>query len=205
MKFPVLLPLLLLGSMAASAADDPNAAYLSRLFGEACLHHLGDPEATRQWAQDQHLTPITDPAAFEVFAGPGAKPPNATAPAETTGPDPAAPTVQPAAWFVPGPGQQAFALSLRGGIGACAAWAREADPQAVSNAFLTGVKDPEKPDVAVRDVGERVSTTPFGRLSIIFYVIEAAARRGFLFTVITSERPGGAFQASLQVAPLPAP
>jgi hypothetical protein len=204
-KFHLLPPLLLLGSMATAAAEDTNAQYLSRLFGQACLANLGRPEATRQWAVDHRLTPVTDPAAFAVFAGPGTKPPEAPPAAETPGPAPGPAAVQPAAWFVPGPGKQAFVLSLRGAIGACAVWAQAADPEGVTNAFLNGVRDPEKPDIEVRDVGQRVSTTPFGKLTIIFYAIEAAARRGFLFTVITSERPGGAFQASLQVAPVAAP
>jgi hypothetical protein len=205
---PHVLPLLLLLGSTAAAADegDANAEFLSRLFGVACLANLGKPEATRQWAVDHHLTAITEPAAFQVFAGPQPEPSKPAAPATAPDSGPAGPPgVRPAAWFVPGPGKEWFALSLRGGLGACAVWAQEADPGSVTNAFLKGVRDPERPDIEVRNIGERVSTTRFGKLSIIFYLIGAAARRGFLFTVVTSEHPGGAFQASLQVAPVGTP
>jgi len=205
---------MLLGSIAPAAAQDTNAAYLQGLFASACLANLGNPEATRKWAADHHLAAITDPASLRVLAGPGAEPTDPKAPAGPTPPDsttataPPAPgpaaasAVQPAAWSVPGPGPQWFALSLRGALGACAVWAQQADPQQVMSGFLKGVADPVNPDVTVRKVGEKTSTTEFGTLTMMLYLIERKATGGFLFTVLTSERPGGAFQASLQVAPV---
>jgi hypothetical protein len=213
-KLHFVLPLMLLGSLPQARAADSNAAYLSNLFGTACLANLGNPEGTRKWAQDQHLAPITDPATFQVFAGPGAVPPDAAPPtgpgaAETTDPADAGSTapspVQPAAWSVPGPGPQWFALSLRGAIGACAVWAQQADPQQVLSAFLKGVADPAQPGIDVHKVAEKTSPTPFGTLTMMIYLIAGKASRDFLFTVLTAERPGGAFQASLQVAPIPHP
>jgi hypothetical protein len=216
-KLHFVLPLVLLGSTAQAAAQDTNAAYLQRLFATACLSNLGNPEGTRKWAVDHHLAAITDPTSFQVFAGPGAEPPDPTAFAGSVPPDttagtaraepgpPATLRVQPAAWSVPGPGPQWFALSLRGALGACAVWAQQADPQQVLSGFLKGVADPANPDVTVRKVGEKTSTTPFGRLTMMLYLIERKAPGGFLFTVLTSERPGGAFQASLQVAPVSEP
>jgi hypothetical protein len=216
-KLHLVLPLVLLGSIAPAAAEESNAAYLQGLFATACLANLGNPEATRKWAVDHHLAAITDPASFRVFAGPGAEPPDPAAPAGSVGPGsgptskPAEPgppdalRVQPAAWSVPGPGPQWFALSLRGALGACAVWAQQADPQEVMSAFLKGVADPANPAVTVRKVGEKTSTTPFGILTMMIYLIAGKASGGFLFTVLTSERPGGAFQASLQVAPVSEP
>jgi hypothetical protein len=216
-KLHFVLPLVLLGSMAQAAAEDTNAAYLQRLFAAACLANLGNPEKTRIWAVDHHLAAIADPASIGVFAGPGAVPSDPTAPAGSAAPGPATaidPTnpgppaashVQPAAWSVPGPGPQWFALSLRGAIGACAVWAQQADPQQVLSGFLKGVADPANPALTVRKVGEKTSTTPFGALTMLLYLIEGKAPGGFLFTVLTSERSGGAFQASLQVAPISAP
>jgi hypothetical protein len=213
-KLHFVLPLVLLGATAQAAAADTNAEYLQRLFAAACLANLGNPEKTRIWAVDHHLVAITDPASFGVFAGPGAVPPDPAAHAGSIAPGsaegtspaeprpPAASRVQPAAWSVPGPGTQWFALSLRGAIGACAVWAQEADPQQVLSAFLKGVADPANSAVTVRKVGEKTSTTPFGTLTMLLYLIAGKAPGGFLFTVLTSERPGGAFQASLQVAPI---
>jgi hypothetical protein len=217
MKLHFVLPLMLLGSIAQAAAQDTNAAYLQRLFAAACLSNLGNPEGTRKWAMDHHLAAITDPASFRVFAGPGAEPPDSTAPTGSTDPgsttptaptepgSPAASRVQPAAWSVPGPGSQWFALSLRGAIGACAVWAQQVDPQQVLSDFLKGVADPANPAVTVQKVGEKISTTPFGTLTMLLYLIEGKAPGGFLFTVVTAERTGGAFQASLQVAPISVP
>lgn len=214
MKLHFVLPLLLLASLPQANAADPNAAFLSNLFATACLANLGNPEATRKWAEDQHLAPITDPATFQVFAGPGAFPPDPATPPRP-GPDPttdpadvgsSAPEgVQPAAWSVSGPGQHWFALSLRGAIGACAVWARQADPQQVLSSFLKGVADPAQPGVDVRKVAEKISPTPFGTLTMMVYLIAGKAPRGFLFTVLAVEQAGGAFQASLQVAPVPLP
>jgi hypothetical protein len=220
MKLHFVLPLVLLGSIAQAAAQDSNAAYLQGLFAAACLANLGNPEGTRKWAVDHHLAAITDPASFQVFAGPGAEPSGPTPPAGSIGPGsptptapptpaepgpPAALRVQAAAWSVPGPGPQWFALSLRGAIGACAVWAQQADPRQVSSEFLKGVAQPANPDVTVRKVAEKTSTTKFGVLTMMIYLIAGKAPGGFLFTVLTSERPGGAFQASLQVAPVSEP
>jgi len=217
-KLRFVLPLMLLGVSPQANAADSNAAYLSNLFATACLANLGNPDGTRKWAEDQHLAPITDPATFRVFAGPGATPPDPATPQRpAAGPttdqttDPAnagssAPEgVQPAAWSVSGPGQQWFALSLRGAIGACAVWARQADPQQVLSAFLKGVADPAQPGVDVRKVAEKTSATPFGTMTMMVYLIAGKAPRGFLFTVLAVEQSGGAFQASLQVAPVPLP
>jgi hypothetical protein len=217
MKLYFVLPFMLLGSIAQAAAEDTNAAYLQGLFAAACLANLGNPEGTRKWAVDHHLAAITDPASFQVFAGPGAEPPDPTAPAGSTDPGSTAATapaepgpsatlpVQPAAWSVPGPGPHGFVLSLRGAIGACGVWAQQADPQQVLSEFLKGAADPANPDVTVRKVAEKTSTTPFGILTMMIYLIAGKAPGGFLFTVLTSERPGGAFQASLQVAPVSEP
>jgi hypothetical protein len=216
-KLHFVLPLVLLGATAQTAAADTNAEYLQRLFAAACLANLGNPEKTRIWAVDHHLVAITDPASFGVFAGPGGAPPDPAARAGSIAPGsaegispaepgpPAASPVQPAAWRVPGPGTQWFALSLRGAIGACAVWAQEADPQQVLSAFLKGVAEPTNPAATVSKVGEKTSTTPFGALTMLLYLIEGKAPGGFLFTVLTSERPGGAFQAPLRVAPISTP
>jgi|HubBroStandDraft_1064217.scaffolds.fasta_scaffold238524_2 hypothetical protein len=214
MKLHFVLPLMLLGSIAQAAARETNAAYLQGLFAAACLANLGNPEGTRKWAADHQLAAITDPASFQVFAGPGAEPPDPMAPTDPGSAvaiapgEPGSPTasrVKPAAWTVPGPGPHGFVLSLRGAIGACGVWAQQADPQQVLSEFLKGAADPANPDVTVRKVAEKTSTTPFGILTMMIYLIAGKAPGGFLFTVLTSERPGGAFQASLQVAPVSEP
>jgi hypothetical protein len=154
------LPLVLPGLTAQAPAEDNTADHLSRLFGGACLTHLGNPEGTRQWAADHDLTPIQDLAVFQVFVGPVPSPPDGAA-----DPQPAAPAaVKSAAWVVLGPGKEWFALSLRGAVGACAVWARQADPPKVKVAFLRGVKDPENPSIDVRHPFGSVShTAPPGR------------------------------------------
>ena len=53
-----------------SAAEDPAASFLIRLFTNVCTTNVGQPEKVRAWAQDKHLQDVTSPAATEVFVGP---------------------------------------------------------------------------------------------------------------------------------------
>jgi hypothetical protein len=75
-----------------SAAADPAAQFLVKLFTTVCIPNLGQPIKVRDWAQERHLQEIQNPAALNVFVGAGDR---------------------GAAWAIPAT-EGSFALSIRG-------------------------------------------------------------------------------------------
>lgn len=166
-------------SASFALANDPGANLVTKLFIDACLPNMGHPEKVRAWAEANRLQPVTNPAALGVFVGPGGK---------------------GAAWAVPS-NTGSFALSLKGTTEACAAWARAADPQEVEAKFKTLVEGVKRPGLELRVDQDKTTPTPFGEAHALVYNVTAVgAHAGFEFTMLTAERVGGAFQASLQVA-----
>ena len=160
-------------------ANDPGANLVTKLFIDACVPNMGHPEKVRAWAEANHLQPVTNPAALGVFVGPGGK---------------------GAAWAVPS-NSGSFALSIRGTTEGCAAWARTADPQEVEAKFKVLVEGVKRPGLELRVDHDKTTPTPVGKAHALVYNVSAVgAHTGFEFTMLTAERPGGAFQASLQVA-----
>jgi hypothetical protein len=151
-------------------AADPAANIVTRIFMDACIPNMGKPEQIRAWAASKHLPPITADAALALFVGPG-----------THGD----------AWAVPSDAGN-FALSIRGTTEGCAVWARTADPGEVETLYKKVIEGIKRPGIDI---------TPAGKARSLVYLVKAQGTPvGFVFTMLTAEHPGNAFQASLQVA-----
>ena len=166
--------LLLCLPQAAQAADD-RAVYLIKLFSAVCVPNMGNPDGVKAWAAARNLGQIDGIAPLAVFVGPGGK---------------------GAAWAVPTKWGK-FALSIRGQTEACAVWAEAADPRDVETFFKTMIEGVSRPGIKVRV--DKDATVGAVR-ALIYNIIAPGAPTGFEFTMLTAERSGGAFQASIQVA-----
>jgi hypothetical protein len=177
MRILTVATLLLIAVQPATA--DPAAAFLTKLFIDVCVANLGQPAKVREWAEQHHLGQIQSPAALAVFVGPGGN---------------------GAAWAIPA-AAGSFALSIRGMTQACAVWARAADPGEVMANFKTIVEGVKRPGIEITPDKDTVSPSPVGEAHALVYNVKApGAPTSFEFTLLTAERPGGAFQASMQAA-----
>jgi hypothetical protein len=144
-----------------------------------CVPNMGKPEQVRAWANEKHLPAITADMPLSIFVGPGGK---------------------GGAWFVPSDAGS-FALSIRGTTEACAVWARKADPGEVESNFKKMMEGVARPGIETSIVEDKTVPTPSGQARSLIYKIKAPdSPVGFLFTMLTAERPGAAFQVSLQLA-----
>jgi len=168
------------GALAADTGEDVNGAFLIGLFNQACVPNRGNVDKIKEFAFTHHFLPITNPEALAVFAGPGE---------------------YGKAWQVPSPTHQHFALSIRGTTEACAVWAQTADAAVVSGAFVKEIEAIAKPGLEVKKQSEETAETQFGKATTISYLVWASdSKKGFDFTLTTTERAGGDFQASIQMA-----
>lgn len=149
------------------------------MFIDVCVPNLGLPTHVREWAEAHHLVQIQNPVALGLFVGPGDK---------------------GAAWTIPS-AVGSFALSIRGMTQACAVWARIADPTEVQTNIKAVVEGVKRPGINVTVDKDTVSPSPVGQAHALVYNVSAPnAPTSFEFTMLTAERPGGAFQASMQAA-----
>jgi len=160
-------------------AGEAAADFLTKLFIDVCIPNMGNPDKVREWANEKHLEPVTNPTALGLFVGTGDK---------------------GGAWVVPARVGN-FALAIRGQTEGCAVWARTAHPGEVEANFARIIEGVKRPGLKINVERDTTSPSPVGRARALVYSIFADnARKGFMFTMLTAERPGGAFQASLQVA-----
>jgi hypothetical protein len=170
---------LLLFTVVPVAAADPGADFLTKLFINVCIPNLGQPMKVREWAEQHHLGQIESSTALDVFVGPGGN---------------------GAAWAISA-AEGSFALSIRGITQGCAVWARTANPGEVMTNFKKIVEGIKRPGIDVTVDKDTVSPSPVGEAHALVYNVTAPnAPTSFEFTMLTAERPGGAFQASLQAA-----
>ena len=175
----ILTAFVLLAAFQSTAVADPAAQFLTKLFIAACVPNMGQPTNVREWAQGHQLAEIQNPVALAMFVGPGDK---------------------GAAWAIPA-AQGSFALSIRGTTQACAVWARAADPAETLALFQKLIDGVKRPGIEIAVDKDSVSSTPVGDAHALAYNVTAPnAPTSFEFTLVTGERPGGAFQASMQVA-----
>jgi hypothetical protein len=181
-KFPMRIMItafVLLSVFQAAAFADPAAQFLTKLFITVCVPNLGQPAKVREWAQGHQLAEIQDLAALGLFVGPGDK---------------------GAAWAVPS-AQGSFALSIRGKTQACAVWARVADPGETLALFQKLIEGVKRPGIEITIIKDDISPSPVGDAHALAYNVKAPnAPTSFVFTLLTAERTGGAFQASMQAA-----
>jgi hypothetical protein len=181
MRGVLLLVLLAVSATPQSAiADDTSANFLLRLFMNVCIPNVGQPERVRAWAAEKHLQEITNPIALHVFVGSGGK---------------------GVAWAVPA-AFGSFALSVRGETEGCATWAQVANPAEVEGYFRKIVEGAARPGVDVGVVKDNRDPSPSGTVHTVVYSVSGTDKEkgGFLYTMVTAERSGGPFQASLQAA-----
>jgi hypothetical protein len=181
MRSVLLLVVLAVSATPQSAiADDASANFLLRLFMSVCIPNVGQPEKVRAWAAEKHLQEITNPVALHIFVGSVGK---------------------GVAWAVPS-AFGSFALSIRGETEGCATWARVADPAEVEGYFRKIVEGAARLGVEVSVVKDTRDPSPSGTVHTVVYSVSGTDKEkgGFLYTMLTAERSGGPFQASLQAA-----
>lgn len=161
-------------------AQDQNAVFLLQIYNNVCLRFLNKPDQVRAWAKEKELPPITDQSVRDSFVGPGAL---------------------SDAWIVPSPTGDRFAVSIRAATQGCAAWAIKADPNYVIPAFIQQIEGFARPGYEIRKDNDESHDTPFGiSRSMSYYMRNTTNDVGFEFSAVTAERPGGVFQATLQVS-----
>jgi hypothetical protein len=162
-----------------SYGADPAAAIFTKIFIEACVPNMGRADLVRSWITGKRLLPITSEAALDVFVGPG----------ERGG-----------AWAIPSK-EGNFAISIRGVTEACAIWAMAANSADVYELFKKLIDGVRRPGIEVTKIEDKIVSTPVGKARSVAYLVRKPdSPAGFVFTMLTAERSGGAFQASLQVA-----
>ena len=170
----------LIAAPPAMAEDDAAASFLTKLYMTVCIPNVGQPANVRAWAAEKHLPPVTSGVALSVFVGPGD---------------------HGGAWAVPS-AFGSFALSLRGESQACAVWARTASASEVEEHFKRILENAARPGVDVVLVKDSRDATAGGSVHTLTYSVTGSDKRvgGFLYTMQVVDRPGGAFQASMQTA-----
>jgi hypothetical protein len=181
-KFPMRITItafIFLCAFQSAAVADPAAEFLTKFFITVCVPNLRQSAKVREWAQGHQLAEIQDPVALGLFVGPGDK---------------------GAAWALPSV-QGSFALSIRGKTQACAVWARAADPGETLALFQKLIEGVKRPGIEITIYKDDISPSPVGDAHALVYNVTAAnAPTSFAFTLLTAERTGDAFQASMQAA-----
>ena len=175
----ILISLLVAGMTSTVAvADDASASFVTRLFMNVCIPNVGQSEKVRAWAMEKKLVEVTAPSALQVFVGTGDG---------------------GAAWAVP-TSFGSFALSIRGETHACAVWARSADPMEVESYFRKILAGAARPGVVVKVIKDENVPGPTAVIHTMIYAVSNAGNegRGYLYTMQTADKSGGAFQATLQ-------
>lgn len=157
--------------------DDPAAAFLGRLFTDACLANIGNPDQVRSWAVKNEMLVVSDPRFIKAYAGEGAK---------------------GAVWRAPSTAGE-FYLSLRGEGEACVAWARRATVSDAEAAFKAALENAKKQDTKLTVTGDDVTSTPSGNAHVVKLQSHTpSTRSAAVYSIITVERDSGPFQVMLE-------
>jgi hypothetical protein len=168
------------GGWPVWAADDgaspavQSSNDLMALFTQACTTNLGRPEGVRSWAADHHLASVQNPQAIAVYGGEGGT-----------------------AWSVRLP-SGVFVLALRA-TQTCAVFGDKLDSGAVEKAVQQVVGQLKAAGNPVTILKEDNAQTDFGRRHGIVYAVGNDRPKLLMLSVITNERPGGAYQATVQI------
>jgi hypothetical protein len=175
---------LVAGAVCASAwadgAPPPEtraANELLDLFSEVCMKTLGKPEGVQAWAADHHVMSVETPEALKIYAGGEGG----------------------AAWAVRTSTGQ-FVLAIRAQTHACAVFADKADPQVVEGyieQLMQALRQTGRPVQVLKD--DRSPTSVGLRHARVYAVGGSSGPAVEVFAVITDERPGGPYQATVQV------
>lgn len=173
--FSLLLPIL-------THAEDPRANSLVLVFTEVCLPNVGNPDAVYAWAAEKKLAPVTNPEGRKVFVGDGN---------------------EGAAWFFRVADITAV-LSIRSQTKTCAIYGEKADVEAFQKWFDSIVSTIVGGGAKATTLMDQDQVGEFGH-----HVGKMILLKGFekppawrVMTLITNERPGGAYQVTMQVGGL---
>lgn len=165
---------------AGAHADDQRANSLVGVFTQACLPNVGNPRAVRAWAAEKHLTPVTNPDGQRMFIGDGS---------------------DGAAWFFQVADVPAV-LSIRSQTQACAIYGEAADPVVFREWFEMIVRSlTTTPGIKATTLREDDQIGQYGHRvgKVVLVAPFEHPPTGRIFTLITNERPGGAYQVTLQL------
>jgi len=181
-----------LAMIGQPARADEAAANFVKLFSDVCLAKFGHLSTVEEWAEDQHLPPITNPQALAVFAGK---------------PNRDGKTISFAGGGVPGSGKAwavhdpagRFVVATRLDPESCVVWAQKADPGEVDAAYAKMVAQGGAPGAEGRLADDRTVNIPDGAVRIrVYRVWSGSALNSFALVVATVSRSGGPFQAMLE-------
>lgn len=198
MKWIALAAAALTCTVHAAYADDA-ATNFAKLFSDVCLAKFGHLDMVEDWAEDQNLPPITNPAALAVFAGK---------------PNRDGKMVSFAGGGVPGSGKAwavhdsagRFVVATRLDPESCVVWAQKADPADVEAAYAKMVENASTPGAKVDLAEDRKVDVPGGKVHIRVYRIwSGSALNSFALVMAAVSRPGGPFQAMLETQRLVEP
>ena len=172
----VLSASLLATANSAFAAADPSRAArdMYGLFSDACVDNLAAPGGPGAWAAKHRLERIKDASAIKAFAG----------------------SDEGAVWEV-STGSNPFALALRDG-GACAVYGDKVDIGVVEDQVKGLVEALKGTGRTVTKVKDDTADSDFGLRHSLIYV--ASGKSTMTVTLITDEKPGGLFQAAIQIS-----
>lgn len=175
------LTIAVVGSLPA-AADDGAASIvrssndLFQLFGQACTTNLGHPDGVRAWASSHQLTSVTDPRAIAAYAGDGGS-----------------------VWSVR-LASGLFALAIRGAGQSCAVFGDKLDPGIVEKSVQQLADQMKGGGLSVAILKNDQTQTDFGRRhGVVYALANGDPAKLIIMSVITNERPGGAYQATIQI------
>jgi hypothetical protein len=157
----------------ALAADRAQSSKeLFQLFSDACIANRAAPDGVKAWADDHHLEAVQSAGALQTFAGGDGG----------------------AVWEAKMP-SSAFALAVRASGGACAVYGDKLDV-AVVESLVKGFAD------ELKSAGRRVVVVKddeSGAQHNLIYLADGPAGK-LTLAMIVNDKPGGAFQATIQLS-----
>jgi hypothetical protein len=176
------------------AADDPAAQYSLALFDQACLQNFGHLDRVHDWAQSRNLAPIVNPLALEIYLG--SRPASVTNEHAIAG---GGVVNLGRAWAIPEPSGR-FVLSTRYDPESCIAWAQVADPAQVEAGFERLVERSSRPGVRVTVEQDKRVEVPSASVHLqVVRFWAGGPETSFALALATVNRPGGPFQAMIQI------
>jgi hypothetical protein len=174
------------------AQADESATNFVKLFNDVCIAKFGHLTTVWDWADSEHLAPITNPQALAVFAGK----PNRDGKMISVAGGGVPGSGQ--AWAVPDPAGR-FVLATRLDPESCVAWAQKADPSEVDAAYAKLVAQAAGPGIEVKLADDRTVDIPNGTVHIrVYHVWSGSALNSYALVAATVSRSGGPFQAMLE-------
>jgi hypothetical protein len=178
--------------ISVQAQADEAAVNFAKLFKDVCIAKSSNLDEIEDWAEDQHLAPITNPQALAVFAGR----PNVDGTMRSF-----------AGGGVPGSGKAwavkdsagHFVLATRLDPESCVVWAQKAEPADVETAYSKMVESAAMAGAEVNLAEDKKVEVPNGQVHIrVHRLWSGSALSSVALVMATVNRSGGPFQAMLE-------